>query len=84
MLSGINNNFFFFDLFMFVFTTLKKKIFFFVPSQSTLISQEVFFDYQISLGNTTNLNSSLLGGIFNISGKGKNLRWGDLTFYWGT
>ena len=61
MLSGINNNFFFFDLFMFVFTTLKKKIFFFVPSQSTSISQEqeVFCDYQISLGNTTNLNSSL-------------------------
>ena len=27
--------------------------------QSTLISQEVFRDYQINLGNTANLHSSL-------------------------
>ena len=30
-----------------------------VPSQSTLTSQEAFCDYQINLGNTTNLNSSV-------------------------
>ena len=74
MFSDINNNnFSFFDFsnlsfFVLVFTTLKKKIFILkdflhwfntVPSQSTLLSQEVFWDYQISLGNTTNLNSSL-------------------------
>ena len=69
-----NNNFSFFgfsnlSFFVFVFTTLKKKIFIFKyfshwfntntsPSQSTLISREVFRDYQINLGNTTNLNSS--------------------------
>ena len=54
--------------FLFVFTTLKKKTFiskYFshwfntVPSQSTLISWEVFCDYQINLGNTTNLNRGL-------------------------
>ena len=50
------------------FTALKKKIFiskYFqhwfntFPSHSTLISHEVFGDYQINLENTTNLNSRL-------------------------
>ena len=74
MFSGINsNNFSFFgfsnlSFFVFVFTTLKKKIFIFkyflhwfntVPSQSTLISQEVFCDNEINLGNSTNSNRSL-------------------------
>ena len=64
MLSGINNNKFsffgFFNLsfFAFVLTTLKKENNT-VPGQSTLISQEVFCGYQISSGNTTNLNSNL-------------------------
>ena len=73
MFSGINkNNFSFFgfsnlSFFVFVFTTWKKKIFIFkyflhwfnaVPSQSTLISQEVFCDYQINLGNTVNFSSN--------------------------
>ena len=59
--SGVNNNNFSFfgfsnlSFFVFVFTTLKKKIFIF----SFLISQQLFCDYQISLGNTTNLSSSL-------------------------
>ena len=74
MFLGINNNSFPFfrfsnlSFFVLVFTTLKKKIFIFkyfkhwfntAPSQNTLISQEVFCEYKISLGNTTNLNSSL-------------------------
>ena len=74
MFSGIkNDNFPFFgfsrlSFFVFVFTTLKKKIFVFkyfyhwfntAPSQNTLISQELFCDYQINLGNTANLNNSL-------------------------
>ena len=51
-----------------------------VPSQSTLISQEVFRGNQVNLENTTNLNSSLLG--VEIFGKqGENLTWGDLAFY---
>ena len=68
-----NSNFSFFgfsnvSFFVFVFKTLKKKILIFkyfghwfntVPNQSTLISQEVFCENQINLGNTTNLNSSL-------------------------
>ena len=72
--SGINSNnvsFFGFSnlsFFVFVFTTLKKKIFIFkyflhwfntVPSQSTLISQEVLCDNEINLGNSTNSNRSL-------------------------
>ena len=65
MVSGINsNNFSFFgfsNLSFFVFVFYK---FLRVPSQNTLISQEVFCDYQINLGNTTNLNS------INISGEG--------------
>ena len=58
-----NSNFSFFgfsnvSFFVFVFKTLKKKIFIFkyfghwfntVPNQSTLISQEVFCQYQINL-----------------------------------
>ena len=70
LFSGINNNFLFwlFQTFFFwaCFYNFKKNIFKYfqhwfnaVPSQSTLISQEVFCDYQINLGNTTNLNSSL-------------------------
>ena len=74
MFSGINSNnisFFGFSnlsFFVFVFTTLKKKIFIFrffynwfntVPSHINLISQEGFCDYQINLGKPTNLNSSL-------------------------
>ena len=74
LFSGINNNNFSFfgfsnlSFFVFVFTTLKKEIFNFkyflhwfnsVPSQSTLILQEVFCDYHINLGSTTNLNSSV-------------------------
>ena len=74
MFSVINNNNFYFFGFsnlsfaVFVFTTLKKKTFIFkyflhwfntVPSQRYLISQEVFCDYQINLGNTASLNSSL-------------------------
>ena len=38
-------------------------------SSIDLISQEVFCDCQINLGNTDNLTSSLYGGIFNISRK---------------
>ena len=70
MFSGINNNnFLFFGLFnlsffVFVFYNLKKL---FLNIFSTdlilfqvkaLISEEVFGDYQINLGNNTNLNSS--------------------------
>ena len=72
------------SLIVFVLTTSKTKIFIFkyfqhlfstIPSQSTLLSQEVFCDYQINSGNTTNLNKAFKGGegggeIFNISGKG--------------
>ena len=42
---------FYFQIFLVLFST--------VPSQSTLTSQEVFHDYQVSLENTTNQNSSL-------------------------
>ena len=75
MFSGVNkNNFSFFDFsnlsfFVFVYTTLKRKYLFLyifsidlaftIPNQSTLISQEVFCDYQSNLGNTANLNSKL-------------------------
>ena len=65
MFSGINNNNFsfygFLNLSCSVFTALKKKIhifkyfyhlFYTVLSQSTLILQEVFCDYQFNLGKT--------------------------------
>ena len=45
-----------------------------VSSQSTLILQEVFRDYQINLENTANLSSSLWGGdIQKILERGENL-----------
>ena len=59
------------SFFVFVFATLKKKIFIFkyfwhcsnsFPRQSTLVSQKVFCDYQINL----EINSSFEGGRYSI------------------
>ena len=85
MFSGINNNnFLFFGLFnlsffVFVFYNLKKKLFLNIFSidlilfqVKTLISEEVFWDYQINLGNNTNLRYFW---------EGRTLYEGDLTFY---
>ena len=95
MFSGINkNNFSFFgfsnlSFFVFVFTTWKKKIFIFkyflhwfnaVRSQSTLISQEVFCDYQINFffggGGGRGWYSMFLA-------RGENLIWGTWNFVGG-
>ena len=59
-----------FPFFVFVFTTSKKKIFLNIFSIDLILLQvnafkyhrKCFFDYQINLGNTANLNSSLYGG----------------------
>ena len=40
-----------------------------VPSQSTLISHEVFHDCQVSLENNTNLTTAFKGDVFKIFGK---------------
>ena len=97
MFSGINNKSIFFfgfsnlSFFVFVFTTLKNKIFIFkcfynlfdtVRSKNNIISQEVLCDYQINLGNTANLTSSLFGGRYSMfPGREENLIWGNLAFY---
>ena len=76
-------------LFVFVFATLKKKRFIFkyfwhcsnsFPSQTTLVSQTVFCDYQINLG----INSSLQGGRYSIFlGRGETLHGRPQNFIGG-
>ena len=86
MFLGINNNFSFYEFsnlsfFVFVFTTLMKKI-----SILNILSTDLIL-LQINLGNTANLNSNLCrrgGGRYSPSGKGKEPYMGDLAFYWGT
>ena len=77
------------SFFVFVFATLKKKIFIFkyfwhcsnsFPSQTTLVSQTVFCDYQINLG----INSSLQGGRYSIFlARGETLYGGPQNFIGG-
>ena len=71
-----------------LFTALKQKtlknifsidLILFVPSQIFLISQKIFCDYQVNLGNTTNLNSSPEGWRYSINlGRGEEPYVGGL------
>ena len=87
MFLGINNNFSFYEFsnlsfFVFVFTTLMKKI-----SILNIFSTDLIL-LQINLGNTANLNSNLCrrgGGRYSqiFLGRGKNLIWGTWHFIGG-
>ena len=55
-----------------------------VPSQSTVISPDMFCNYQVNLENTTNLNSILYGGeIFKKFWKGGEPYMGGLSILRG-